>query len=99
MSAAFGQGVNSALEDCTVLGEVLASAPSDIDAALQRYERRRRPNAHALGTMDHQVSGMCVAFQRSACVCVVMLVPAAAWASSRFPGVCSDCLRSHKILL
>lgn len=61
MSAAFGQGVNSALEDCTVLAAALAGAPGDADAALQRYERMRRPDAHALGTMDHQVGGMRVA--------------------------------------
>ncbi|KAK9836175.1 hypothetical protein WJX81_006914 [Elliptochloris bilobata] len=54
VSAAFGQGVNSALEDCTVLAEALAGAAGDVDAALRHYERRRRPDAHALGTMDHQ---------------------------------------------
>jgi len=43
VSAAFGQGVNSALEDCTVLADALAGAPGDVDAALAAYERRRLP--------------------------------------------------------
>lgn len=55
MSAAFGQGVNSALEDCGVLAEALKGAAGDVDSALRRYERQRRPDVHALGTMDHQV--------------------------------------------
>ncbi|KAK9905507.1 hypothetical protein WJX75_001138 [Coccomyxa subellipsoidea] len=54
VSAAFGQGVNSALEDCAVLGDIVAAAPDDLDYALERYERQRKPDAHALGTMDHQ---------------------------------------------
>jgi len=54
VSAAFGQGVNSALEDCTVLADALAGAPGDVDAALAAYERRRRPDVRALGTMDRQ---------------------------------------------
>ena len=58
VSAAFGQGVNSALEDCTVLAQALAGAAGDVDAALQRYERQRWPDVRALGTMDHQVIGM-----------------------------------------
>ncbi|BDA47389.1 Kynurenine 3-monooxygenase [Coccomyxa sp. Obi] len=54
VSAAFGQGVNSALEDCAVLGDIVAARPDDLDSALERYERQRKPDAHALGTMDHQ---------------------------------------------
>ncbi|CAL8472165.1 g11707 [Coccomyxa elongata] len=81
VSAAFGQGVNSALEaraplphatkivpnqdckgwgsgfgirDCALLGDIVAARPDDLDSALERYERQRKPDAHALGTMDHQ---------------------------------------------
>ena len=34
----------------------MAQDPNSIDAALERYERQRKPDVHALGTMDHQVS-------------------------------------------
>ena len=43
------------LQDCAVLGEIMAQEPDSIDAALERYERQRKPDVHALGTMDHQV--------------------------------------------
>ena len=33
----------------------MAREPDSIDAALERYERQRKPDVHALGTMDHQV--------------------------------------------
>jgi 2-polyprenyl-6-methoxyphenol hydroxylase-like FAD-dependent oxidoreductase len=42
------------LQDCAVLGDIVAAAPGDLDAALERYEAQRRPDVHALGTMDHQ---------------------------------------------
>ena len=38
-----------------MLAEALKGAAGDVDSALRRYERRRRPDVHALGTMDHQV--------------------------------------------
>lgn len=44
------------MQDCAVLGDVVAGEPDSIDAALERYERQRKPDVHALGTMDHQVS-------------------------------------------
>jgi hypothetical protein len=43
------------VQDCAVLGDIVAAAPDDLDYALERYERQRKPDAHALGTMDHQV--------------------------------------------
>lgn len=43
------------VQDCAVLGDIVAAAPDDLDNALERYERQRKPDAHALGTMDHQV--------------------------------------------
>ena len=43
------------LQDCAVLGDIAAQEPDSIDAALERYERQRKPDVHALGTMDHQV--------------------------------------------
>ena len=42
------------LQDCAVLGDILSETPDDLDTALERYERTRKPDAHALGTMDHQ---------------------------------------------
>ena len=41
-------------QDCAVLSGILSETPDDLDAALERYERTRKPDAHALGTMDHQ---------------------------------------------
>ena len=38
-----------------MLGDIVAQEPDSIDAALERYERQRKPDVHALGTMDHQV--------------------------------------------
>ncbi len=38
-----------------MLGDIVAARPDDLDSALERYERQRKPDAHALGTMDHQV--------------------------------------------
>ena len=43
------------VQDCAVLGDIVAREPDSIDAALERYERQRKPDVHALGTMDHQV--------------------------------------------
>ena len=43
------------LQDCAVLGDIVAAGPDDLDSALERYERQRKPDAHALSTMDHQV--------------------------------------------
>ena len=49
-------------QDCAVLGDIIAQEPDSIDRALERYERQRKPDVHALGTMDHQV---CLLTQRS----------------------------------
>ena len=49
------QRVVHVLQDCAVLGNIVAREPDSIDAALERYERQRKPDVHALGTMDHQV--------------------------------------------
>lgn len=49
------QQVVHVLQDCAVLGDIVAREPDSIDAALERYERQRKPDVHALGTMDHQV--------------------------------------------
>ena len=46
------------MQDCAVLGDVVAGEPDSIDAALERYERQRKPDVHALGTMDHQVDSL-----------------------------------------
>lgn len=56
-SNAYGQEsqAGSYEQDCAVLGDIVAAGPDDLDSALERYERQRKPDAHALGTMDHQV--------------------------------------------
>lgn len=41
-------------QDCAVLGDIVAASPDDLDTALERYERQRKPDVHALATMDHQ---------------------------------------------
>ncbi len=38
-----------------MLGDTMAQEPDSVDAALERYEQQRKPDVHALGTMDHQV--------------------------------------------
>ena len=43
------------MQDCSVLGDIVAQNPGSIDASLERYERQRKPDVLALGTMDHQV--------------------------------------------
>ena len=43
------------MQDCAVLGDILAERPDDVDAVLERFEAQRKPDVHALGTMDHQV--------------------------------------------
>ena len=49
------QRVVHVLQDCAVLGDIVAQELDSVDAALERYERQRKPDVHALGTMDHQV--------------------------------------------
>ena len=53
------------LQDCSVLGDIVAREPDSIDAALERYERQRKPDVHALGTMDHQVTSRINCHDRS----------------------------------
>ena len=43
------------MQDCAVLGGILAEGPDNINAVLKRFEAQRKPDVHALGTMDHQV--------------------------------------------
>jgi kynurenine 3-monooxygenase len=44
----YGQGMNSAFEDCSVLAESLAKAASDRAAAFQAYELARRSHTNVL---------------------------------------------------
>jgi kynurenine 3-monooxygenase len=48
----YGQGMNSAFEDCLVLDECLAERPRDRAAALAAYERRRRPHTDVLADLS-----------------------------------------------
>ncbi|KAK9794596.1 hypothetical protein WJX73_002898 [Symbiochloris irregularis] len=54
VSASFGQGVNAALEDCSMLGQALRNAPEaeTIDQLLSRFDRERYADVYALGHMD-----------------------------------------------
>jgi kynurenine 3-monooxygenase len=47
----YGQGMNAAFEDCTVLGECLQNAGGDLRSAFQRYESLRKPNVDALAEL------------------------------------------------
>ncbi|HEU4422926.1 MAG TPA: NAD(P)/FAD-dependent oxidoreductase [Pilimelia sp.] len=48
----YGQGMNSAFEDCLVLDECLAQRPRDRAAALAAYEGRRRPHTDVLAELS-----------------------------------------------
>lgn len=47
----YGQGMNAAFEDCTVLMECLREHGPDLEAAFRRYEARRKANTDALADM------------------------------------------------
>jgi kynurenine 3-monooxygenase len=47
----FGQGANCALEDCIEIDRCLTEAGGDWQAALRRYERRRKANCDAIADM------------------------------------------------
>lgn len=44
----YGQGMNSAFEDCCVLAQAIAAHPEDIAAAFCAYEQARRPHTDVL---------------------------------------------------
>jgi len=46
-----GQGVNAALEDCTVLDEILEDGPQDWEAAFDALQARRKPDSEAIAAM------------------------------------------------
>ena len=48
----YGQGMNSAFEDCLVLDACLADHPRDRAAALAAYERQRRPHTDVLADLS-----------------------------------------------
>jgi kynurenine 3-monooxygenase len=47
----YGQGANCAFEDCVELDACLAAFPDDPEAALTRYQERRKPNAEAIADL------------------------------------------------
>jgi len=47
----FGQGANCAFEDCLEIDQCLDETNDDWPAALQLYQRRRKPNADAIADM------------------------------------------------
>ncbi|WP_219825523.1 FAD-dependent oxidoreductase [Nonomuraea typhae] len=50
----YGQGMNSALEDCTVLDACLAEHPDHPAAAFAAFESRRRPHTDVLDELSRQ---------------------------------------------
>ncbi len=47
----YGQGMNCGFEDCLTLAECLERHPADQPAALDEYQRLRKPNADAIAEM------------------------------------------------
>lgn len=47
----FGQGMNAAFEDCSLLVRLLREYPTDRAAAFERYFRERKPNADAIADL------------------------------------------------
>jgi 2-polyprenyl-6-methoxyphenol hydroxylase-like FAD-dependent oxidoreductase len=48
----FGQGANSALESCKVLGQVLQQAGGNLDEVPARFNEARLADMHALNELD-----------------------------------------------
>jgi 2-polyprenyl-6-methoxyphenol hydroxylase-like FAD-dependent oxidoreductase len=48
----FGQGANSALESCLVLGQVLQAAQGKVEEVPQMFSQRRLEDVHALNELD-----------------------------------------------
>ncbi len=74
MLSYLGQGAGQAIEDGVVLAAAMAAQADDLPAALERYERSRRPRAsrvvlasRARGEENHLVSRW-AAFKRNAII-------------------------------
>ncbi|GAA4199600.1 NAD(P)/FAD-dependent oxidoreductase [Streptosporangium oxazolinicum] len=50
----YGQGMNSALEDCTVLDRCVGDHPGDLGAAFAEYQRLRKPHTDVLDELSKQ---------------------------------------------
>jgi kynurenine 3-monooxygenase len=48
----YGQGMNSAFEDCCVLMQALSEEPGSLELAFRKYENRRRPNTDVLAELS-----------------------------------------------
>ncbi|WP_158841267.1 FAD-dependent oxidoreductase [Saccharothrix deserti] len=48
----FGQGMNAAFEDCSVLDRCLAAHPHDLPMALAEFENSRRPHTNVLAELS-----------------------------------------------
>ena len=48
----YGQGMNSAFEDCSVLLQEIAARPDDLGFAFRAYEQNRRPHTDVLGELS-----------------------------------------------
>lgn len=52
VSPVFGQGANSALESCLVLGRALERAQGDVESLPETFNKLRSPDTHALSELD-----------------------------------------------
>ncbi|MBW4717940.1 FAD-dependent oxidoreductase [Saccharothrix obliqua] len=50
----FGQGMNAAFEDCSVLDRCLGAHPDDLPGALAAFEQARRPHTDVLAELSKQ---------------------------------------------
>lgn len=50
----FGQGMNAAFEDCTVLNECIGNYPGDWKAVFSEFEKLRKPNTDAIADLAQE---------------------------------------------
>ncbi|MEH0934762.1 FAD-dependent monooxygenase [Micromonospora psammae] len=55
MTPYLGQGAGQAIEDAVTLGVACAGGPADLDAALARYDRERRPRSQQVARASDRV--------------------------------------------
>jgi 2-polyprenyl-6-methoxyphenol hydroxylase-like FAD-dependent oxidoreductase len=77
--SAAGQGANSALESCKVLGSVLAEAGGDVSQVPQRFTAARLADMHALNELDAKAYSFFRCGQRRCVACVAVQATTRAW--------------------
>ena len=88
MAPNLGQGANSALSDAVALAEALVTATS-VRAALERYDRRRRPAARRVQDTAGILQRLCNLHQHKA----IRVRDAAFMALTRFPRLSKESTR------